>query len=161
AAITYAILNIAGQGDEIVAASTLYGGTYNLFSITLKRLGIKTNFVNPDNPANFEAAINDKTKAIYVESIGNPGINLVDDEESGKIAHKYGILFIDAISVGAPYLGSPLGHGADIVVHSATKFSGDHGTTMGGVIVEKGDFDYEASGRYPDCTEPNQQYEGL
>lgn len=161
AAITYAILNIAGQGDEIVAASTLYGGTYNLFSITLKRLGIKTNFVNPDNPANFEAAINDKTKAIYVESIGNPGINLVDFEEIGKIAHKYGILFIVDNTFGTPYLVRPLEHGADIVVHSATKFIGGHGTTMGGVIVEKGDFDYEASGRYPDFTEPNQQYEGL
>ena len=161
AAITYAILNIAGQGDEIVAASTLYGGTYNLFSITLKRLGIKTNFVNPDNPANFEAAINDKTKAIYVESIGNPGINLVDFEEIGKVAHKYGILFIVDNTFGTPYLVRPLEHGADIVVHSATKFIGGHGTTMGGVIVEKGDFDYEASGRYPDFTEPNQQYEGL
>ena len=161
AAITYAILNIAGQGDEIVAASTLYGGTYNLFSITLKRLGIKTNFVNPDNPANFEAAINDKTKAIYVESIGNPGINLVDFEEIGKIAHKYGILFIVDNTFGTPYLVRPLEHGADIVVHSATKFIGGHGITMGGVIVEKGDFDYEASGRYPDFTEPNQQYEGL
>jgi O-acetylhomoserine (thiol)-lyase len=143
------------------AASTLYGGTYNLFSITLKRLGIKTNFVNPDNPANFEAAINDKTKAIYVESIGNPGINLVDFEEIGKIAHKYGILFIVDNTFGTPYLVRPLEHGADIVVHSATKFIGGHGTTMGGVIVEKGDFDYEASGRYPDFTEPNQQYEGL
>ena len=131
AAITYAILNIAGQGDEIVAASTLYGGTYNLFSITLKRLGIKTNFVNPDNPANFEAAINDKTKAIYVESIGNPGINLVDFEEIGKIAHKYGILFIVDNTFGTPYLVRPLEHGADIVVHSATKFIGGQGTTMG------------------------------
>ena len=124
AAITYAILNIAGQGDEIVAASTLYGGTYNLFSITLKRLGIKTNFVNPDNPANFEAAINDKTKAIYVESIGNPGINLVDFEEIGKVAHKYGILFIVDNTFGTPYLVRPLEHGADIVVHSAPCSSG-------------------------------------
>lgn len=131
AAITYAILNIAGSGDEIVAASTLYGGTYNLFSVTLKRLGITTHFVDPDDPANFEAKINEKTKAIYVESIGNPGINLVDFEALGEIAHKHGLLFIVDNTFGTPYLVRPLDHGADVVVHSATKFIGGHGTTMG------------------------------
>ena len=161
AAITYAILNVAGSGDEIVAASTLYGGTYNLFSVTLKRLGITTHFVDPDDPANFEAKINDKTKAIYVESIGNPGINLVDFEALGEIAHKHGLLFIVDNTFGTPYLVRPLDHGADVVVHSATKFIGGHGTTMGGVVVEKGDFDYQASGRYPGFTEPNEHYEGL
>ena len=161
AAITYAILNIAGSGDEIVAASTLYGGTYNLFSVTLKRLGITTHFVDPDDPANFEAKINEKTKAIYVESIGNPGINLVDFEALGEIAHKHGLLFIVDNTFGTPYLVRPLDHGADVVVHSATKFIGGHGTTMGGVVVEKGDFDYQASGRYPGFTEPNEHYEGL
>lgn len=161
AAITYAILNLAQAGDEIVAASTLYGGTYELFNVTLKRLGITTRFVDPDDPANFAAAITAKTKAVYVESIGNPGINLVDFEAIAQIAHAHGLVFIVDNTFGTPYLVRPLDHGADVVVHSATKFIGGHGTTMGGVIVEKGDFDYAASGRYPDFTTPNAQYEGL
>lgn len=161
AAITYAILNLAQAGDEIVAASTLYGGTYELFNVTLKRLGITTHFVDPDDPANFAAAITAKTKAVYVESIGNPGINLVDFEAIAEIAHAHGLVFIVDNTFGTPYLIRPLDHGADVVVHSATKFIGGHGTTMGGVIVEKGDFDYAASGRYPDFTTPNAQYEGL
>ncbi|MBW1606427.1 O-acetylhomoserine aminocarboxypropyltransferase/cysteine synthase family protein [Lactobacillus sp. Sy-1] len=161
AAITAAILNIAGQGDEIVAASTLYGGTYDLFAVTLPKLGIKTHFVDPDDPENFAKAITPKTKAVYVESIGNPNINLVDFEAIAKIAHENKILFIVDNTFGTPYLVQPLEHGADVVVHSATKFIGGHGTTMGGVIVENGKFDYQASGKYPGFTEPNDQYDGL
>lgn len=161
AAITAAILNIAGEGDEIVAASTLYGGTYDLFAVTLPKLGVTTHFVNPDDPANFEAPINEHTKALYVESIGNPQINLVDFEAIAKIAHAHGILLIVDNTFGTPYLVNPLDHGADIVIHSATKFIGGHGTTMGGVIVENGKFDYQASGKYPGFTEPNDQYNGL
>lgn len=161
AAITAAILNIAKAGDEIVSASTIYGGTYDLFAVTLPKLGITTNFVNPDDPNNFAAAINEHTKALYVESIGNPGINLVDFKAIAKIAHDHGILFIVDNTFGTPYLVKPLDFGADIVIHSATKFIGGHGTTMGGIIVENGQFDYHASGRYPDFTTPNAQYDGL
>ncbi|UQS85913.1 O-acetylhomoserine aminocarboxypropyltransferase/cysteine synthase (plasmid) [Nicoliella spurrieriana] len=161
AAITAAILNIAGQGDEIVAASTLYGGTYDLFAVTLPKLGITTHFVDPDDPENFAKAITPKTKAVYVESIGNPNINLVDFEAIAKVAHANNILFIVDNTFGTPYLVQPLDHGADVVVHSATKFIGGHGTTMGGVIVENGKFDYKASGKYPGFTEPNDQYDGL
>ena len=161
AAITAAILNIASQGDEIVAASTLYGGTYDLFAVTLPKLGITTHFVDPDDPANFAKEINEHTKALYVESIGNPRINLVDFEKIAKIAHDHGILFIVDNTFGTPYLVKPLDHGADVVVHSATKFIGGHGTTMGGVIVENGKFDYQASGRYPGFTTPNDQYDGI
>ncbi|WP_283679757.1 O-acetylhomoserine aminocarboxypropyltransferase/cysteine synthase family protein [Lentilactobacillus sp. Marseille-Q4993] len=161
AAIVSAILNVAGKGDEIVSASTLYGGTFDLFNVTLPRLGIKTHFVDPDEPENFEKEINDKTKALYVESIGNPGINLVDFEVIADVAHRHGLILIVDNTFGTPYLVKPLDHGADVVVHSATKFIGGHGTTMGGVIVEKGDFDWQASGRYPGFTEPNAQYNGL
>lgn len=161
AAITAAILNVAGEGDEIVSASTLYGGTFNLFNVTLPKLGIKTHFVDPDDPENFEAPINERTKAIYVESIGNPGINLVDFEAIAEVAHRHGIILIVDNTFGTPYLVRPLDHGADVVVHSATKFIGGHGTTMGGVIVENGKFDWKASGRYPGFTEPNAQYNGL
>lgn len=161
AAITAAILNIAKTGDNIVAASTLYGGTYDLFKVTLYKLGINTNFVNPDKPDNFEKAISHKTKAIYVESIGNPNINLVDFEKIADIAHEKNILFIVDNTFGTPYLIRPLDHGADIVIHSATKFIGGHGTTMGGVIVENDKFDYKKSGKYSDFIEPNEQYDGL
>ncbi|CAK8054455.1 O-acetylhomoserine aminocarboxypropyltransferase/cysteine synthase family protein [Eupransor demetentiae] len=161
AAITSAILNIAEQGDNIVSAATLYGGTHNLFAVTLPKLGIQTTFVNPDDPTNFEAAIDEKTKALYVESIGNPNINLVDFEAIAAIAHKHKILFIVDNTFGTPYLVRPLEHGADIVIHSATKFIGGHGTTMGGIIVEGDQFDYKASGKYPGLTEPNEQYNGL
>lgn len=161
AAITAAILNVAAKGDEIVSASTLYGGTFNLFNVTLPKLGIKTHFVDPDDPENFEAPINERTKALYVESIGNPGINLVDFEAIAEVAHRHGIILIVDNTFGTPYLVRPLDHGADVVVHSATKFIGGHGTTMGGVIVENGKFDWKASGRYPGFTEPNAQYNGL
>ncbi|CAJ1227933.1 O-acetylhomoserine aminocarboxypropyltransferase [Levilactobacillus zymae] len=161
AAITAAILNVAQQGDEIVSAKTLYGGTYDLFNVTLKKLGITTHFVDSDDPQNFEDQINEHTKALYVESIGNPDINLVDFEAIGAIAHKHHIIFIVDNTFGTPYLVRPLEHGADVVVHSATKFIGGHGTTMGGVIVEGGKFDWKASGKYPEFTQPDPQYNGL
>ena len=161
AAITYAILNIAGAGDEIVSASTLYGGTYNLFAITLPKLGIKTVFVNPDDPENFRKAINEKTKALYIETIGNPGTNLIDIEAVAKIAHENGLPLIVDNTFGTPYLIRPIEYGADIVVHSATKFIGGHGTSIGGVVVDSGRFNWAASGRFPGFTEPDPSYHGL
>lgn len=161
AAITYAILNIAGAGDEIVSASTLYGGTYNLFAATLPKLGIKTVFVNPDNVENFREAITDKTKALYIESIGNPGINLVDIEALAKIAHENKIPLIVDNTFGTPYLFRPIDFGADIVVHSATKFIGGHGTSIGGVIVDAGKFDWAASGKFKEFTTPDPSYNGI
>jgi len=161
AAITYAIINIAGTGDEIVSASTLYGGTYNLFAATLPRLGIKTVFVNPDDPENFRKAITDKTKALYIETIGNPGTNLVDIEAVAAIAHENGIPLIVDNTFGTPYLIRPIEFGADIVVHSATKFIGGHGTSIGGVIIDSGKFDWAGSGRFPGLTEPDPSYHGI
>lgn len=161
AAIMYAILNIASAGDEIVSASTLYGGTYNLFSTTLSKLGIKVIFVNPDDPENFRKAISDKTRAVYIETIGNPGINLIDIEAVAKIAHDNGIPLIVDNTFGTPYLIRPIEYGADIVVHSATKFIGGHGTSIGGVIVDAGKFDWEASGKFPGLTQPDPSYHGL
>ncbi|WP_395320158.1 O-acetylhomoserine aminocarboxypropyltransferase/cysteine synthase family protein [Fructilactobacillus frigidiflavus] len=161
AAVNAAITNIASAGDEIVSASTLYGGTYNLFNVTLPKAGITTHFVDSDDPQNFEAAINDKTKALYLETIGNPDINLANIDKIAKIAHRHGILLIVDNTFASPYLYRPLDHGADVVVESATKFIGGHGTTMGGVIIENGKFDYQASGRYPDFTNPNAHYNGL
>ncbi|MHB8125443.1 MAG: homocysteine synthase [Desulfitobacteriaceae bacterium] len=161
AAVTYAILNIAGAGDEIVAASTLYGGTYNLFSVTLPKLGIKTVFVDPDNSENFRMAINEKTKAVYIESIGNPGINIIDIEAVAKIAHENGLPLIIDNTFGTPYLIKPIEFGADIVVHSATKFIGGHGTSIGGVIVDSGNFDWAGSGKFPGLTEPDPSYHGV
>ncbi|MFZ5946253.1 MAG: homocysteine synthase [Bacillota bacterium] len=161
AAITYAILNIAGAGDEIVAASTLYGGTYNLFSLTLPKLGIKTTFVNPDNLDEYKNAINEKTKAIYIETIGNPQINIIDIEKVAEIAHAHGLPLIIDNTFGTPYLIKPIEFGADIVVHSATKFIGGHGTAIGGVIVDSGKFDWEKSGRFSEFTKPDPSYHGL
>ena len=161
AAIAYAIQNVASAGDNIVAASTLYGGTYNLFSATLPRFGITTKFVNPDNLDEFKAAIDDNTKAVYVESVGNPGANLVDLEAIAEIAHAHGIIVIVDNTFGTPYLFRPFEHGADVVVHSATKYLGGHGTTIAGVIVESGKFDYKASGRYPGFVEGDVHYNGL
>jgi len=161
AAITYAVLNIAGTGDNIVSASTLYGGTYNLFNYTLPKLGIDTIFVDPDQPENFRAAINDKTKAIYIESIGNPGINIIDIEKVAAIAHENGIPLIIDNTFGTPYLIRPIEFGADIVVHSATKFIGGHGTSIGGIIVDSGKFDWKASGKFPGLTEPDPSYHGV
>ncbi|KNY26754.1 homocysteine synthase [Pseudobacteroides cellulosolvens] len=161
AAITYAILNIAGSGDEIVSASTLYGGTYNLFAATLPRLGINTIFVDPDDPENFRKAINEKTKAVYIETIGNPGINLIDIEAVAKIAHDNKIPLIVDNTFGTPYLIRPIEFGADIVVHSATKFIGGHGTSIGGLIVDSGNFDWAGSGKFPGLTEPDPSYHGV
>ncbi len=160
AAITYAILNIAESGDNIVSASTLYGGTYNLFSVTLPKLGVTTTFVDPDDLHNFERAVNSKTKAFFIETIGNPGINLIDIEALAALAHKYGLPLIVDNTFGTPYLIRPIEYGADIVVHSATKFLGGHGTTLGGVIVESGKFDWK-NGKFPGFTEPDLHYNGL
>ena len=161
-AITYSILNIAGAGDEIVAASTLYGGTYNLFSATLPVLGIKTRFVDPDKAENFVEALTDKTKAIYIETIGNPGINLIDIEKVAEIAHHHKIPLIVDNTFGTPYLIRPIEHGADIVVHSATKFLGGHGTSIGGIIVDSGNFDWEAHhDKFKGLTEPDESYNGI
>ena len=161
AAIAYAIQNVASAGDNIVAASTLYGGTYNLFSATLPRFGITTKFVNPDNLDEFKAAIDDNTKAVYVESVGNPGANLVDLEAIAEIAHAHGIIVIVDNTFGTPYLFRPFEYGADVVVHAATKYLGGHGTTIAGVIVESGKFDYKASDRYPGFVEGDVHYNGL
>jgi O-acetylhomoserine (thiol)-lyase len=161
AAITYSILNIAGTGDEIVAASTLYGGTYNLFNHTLPKYGINTTFVNPDDPENFRNAINDRTKAVFIETIGNPGINIIDIEAVAKIAHENKIPLIIDNTFGTPYLIRPIEFGADIVVHSATKFIGGHGTSIGGVIVDSGKFDWISSGKFPGLTEPDPSYHGI
>ncbi len=161
AAVTYAILNIAGTGDEIVSASTLYGGTYNLFSVTLPRFGVHTCFVNPAKTENFAAAINEKTKAVFIETIGNPETNIVDIEAVARIAHQHGIPLIVDNTFGTPYLIKPIKYGADIVVHSATKFIGGHGTSLGGIIVDSGNFDWAASGRFPGLTEPDTSYNGL
>ncbi|RJF36403.1 O-acetylhomoserine aminocarboxypropyltransferase/cysteine synthase family protein [Oenococcus oeni] len=161
AAVTAAILNVAGGGDHIVSASTLYGGTYELFSETLKKLGIETTFVDPDDPANFQAAIKENTKAIFFESLGNPAINIVDFQAVAAIAKKYKIITVVDSTFATPFLVRPFDYGIDIVVHSATKFIGGHGTTIGGVVVEKGDFDYQASNRYPDFVNPTASYNGL
>jgi O-acetylhomoserine (thiol)-lyase len=160
AAITYSILNIAGVGDEIVAAATLYGGTYSLFVHTLKNFGIKVNLVNPDNIEEFEKAINEKTKAVYIETIGNPGINIIDIQAVADIAHKNGVPLIVDNTFASPYLLKPIDFGADIVVHSATKFIGGHGTSIGGVIVDSGKFNWD-NGKFPGLVEPDESYHGL
>lgn len=161
AAITYSILNIAEAGDEIVASSTLYGGTYNLFSTTLPRLGIKTTFVDCDKPENFRGAINENTKALYIETIGNPVINIADIEAIANIAHENNIPLIVDNTFGTPYLVRPFEFGADIVVHSATKFIGGHGTSIGGIIVDSGKFNWEKSGKFKLLTEPDLSYHGI
>lgn len=161
AAITYSILNIAGAGDEIVSATSLYGGTYNLFANTLPKLGIAVKFVDPSNPSHFEAAVTEHTKALYAETIGNPKGDVIDIEAIASIAHKYGIPLIVDNTFPSPYLCRPIEHGADIVVHSATKFIGGHGTSIGGVIVDGGKFDWKASGKFPGLTDPDPSYHGV
>lgn len=161
AAVTYAILNIAKAGDEIVTSSALYGGTYNLFAHTLKNFGINTIFVDSTDPRDFDAAVTEKTKLIYAESIGNPKLTVLDFEEISKVAHKHGIPFVVDNTVPTPYLFKPFDFGADIIVHSATKFLGGHGTSIGGVIVDSGKFDWAASGKFPQLTEPDPSYHGL
>ncbi|UHA74395.1 homocysteine synthase [Paenibacillus sp. 481] len=161
AAITYAILNIAEAGDEIVSASTLYGGTYNLFANTLPKLGIKVHFVDGSDPENFRKAITSKTKAVYAEAIGNPKGDVLDIEAVANIAHEHGVPFIVDNTFPSPYLLRPIEFGADIVVHSATKFIGGHGTSIGGVIVDSGKFDWSASDKFPGLTTPDPSYHGL
>lgn len=161
AAITYAVLNIAKAGDHIVAADTLYGGTHNLFSHTLPQWGINTTFVNPDSPESFEAAIRDNTKAVYMESLGNPGTNVIDMEAVAEIAHKHGIPLIVDNTFGTPCLIRPISFGADVVVHSATKYIGGHGTSLGGVIVDSGQFDWKQNHKFPSLTEPDPSYHGV
>ena len=162
AAIVYSILNIAGSGDEIVSASTLYGGTYNLFTATLPRLGINTIFVDPDEPENFAKAITDKTKAIFIETIGNPSINLIDIEAVADIAHKNNIPLIVDNTFGTPYLIRPFEFGADIVVHSATKFIGGQGNSIGGLIIDSGNFDWKASGKFNSfLVDPDPSYNNI
>lgn len=161
AAINAAILNILQAGDEIVAAPTIYGGTFNLLANMLPKLGIITHFVNPDDPESFRAAINDKTRLVYSETIGNPGINLIDIEKIAEIAHEAKIPFMLDNTFGTPYLIKVFDYGVDIVVHSATKFIGGHGTTLGGVVVDSGNFDWIGSGKFPCLTEPDPSYHGL
>lgn len=160
AAITYAVEALAGAGENIVASETIYGGTYNLLAHTLPRYGITAKFVSPE-PSEFEKAIDDKTKALYVETLGNPNSNVADIEAIADIAHKHGIPLVVDSTFATPYLVRPIEYGADIVVHSATKFIGGHGTAIGGVIVDGGKFDWAASGRYPWISEPNPSYHGI
>lgn len=160
AAITFSILNIAQAGDEIVASSSLYGGTYNLFAHTLPRLGIKVVFADQSNPENFRALINDKTKAVFVETIGNPRINVADLEAISAVAHENGIPLIVDNTFATPILCRPFDHGADIVVHSTTKFIGGHGTAIGGIIVDSGKFDW-TNGKFPGLTTPDPSYHGV
>src|SRR5579864_6716744 len=161
AAETLAILNIAEAGDEIVSSASLYGGTYNLFHYTLPKLGITVRFVDGRDPENFRSAINERTKAIYAETLGNPRLDTLDISAVAALAHEYGLPLIIDNTVPTPYLVQPFKHGADIVVHSATKFIGGHGTSIGGIIVDSGKFDWAASGRFPGLTEPDPSYHGL
>ncbi|WP_432414450.1 homocysteine synthase [Bacillus altitudinis] len=161
AATTYSILNIAGAGDEIVSSSSLYGGTYNLFAHTLKKLGITVKFVDSSNLEELEAAITDKTKAVYAESIGNPKGDILHIEAVSAIAHKHHIPLIVDNTLASPYLLRPIEFGADIVVHSATKFIGGHGTSIGGVIVDSGKFPWAESDKFKGLTEPDPSYHGL
>lgn len=161
AAIGYTIQNLAFAGDHIVAAKTIYGGTYNLLAHTLPQYGIETTFVNPDENGSFEKAIKENTKAIFIEVLGNPNSNLIDVEKVAETAHSHNIPLVVDSTFTPPSIFRPIEHGADIVVHSLTKFVGGHGTTLGGVIVESGNFDWEASGKFPSLTEPNPSYHGI
>ena len=160
AAITYTIENLAQNGDHIVAAKNIYGGSYNLLEHTLPQYGITTTFVEPE-PEAFEAAIKDNTKALYIETLGNPNSDVADIEAIAKVAHAHKIPLVVDNTFATPYLVRPIEYGADIVVHSATKFIGGHGTTIGGVIVDSGKFDWEASGKFASLTEPNPSYHGI
>ena len=160
AAIHLALLNIVESGDEIVASSNLYGGTYNLLNITFKKLGIKVHFVDPSHPDNFKNAITDKTKAVYAETIGNPRIDVLDIEAVADIAHNHNIPLIVDNTFPTPYLLRPFEFGADIIVHSATKFIGGHGTSIGGVIVDSGKFNWD-NGKFPGLVEPDESYHGI
>ena len=161
AAVTYTILNLAQNGDNIVSAKNIYGGSFNLFEHTLPQYGIDTNFVDIFNEEQVESAINEKTKALYIETLGNPNSDVVDIESVAKIAHKHKIPLVVDNTFATPYLVRPIEYGADIVVHSATKFIGGHGTSIGGVIVDGGNFDWEASGKFDLLTKPNPSYHGI
>lgn len=160
AAITLALLNIVETGSEIVASSNLYGGSYNLLNITFAKLGIKVHFVDPSDPNNFKEVINDKTRAIYAETIGNPAIDVLDIEAVAQIAHDNGLPLVIDNTFASPYLCRPFEHGADIVIHSATKFIGGHGTSIGGIIVDSGKFNWD-NGKFPGLVEPNPSYHGI
>lgn len=161
AAVTYAIESITRAGDHIVTAKQIYGGSYNLLAHTLTNYGVNTTFVDGDDPDIFKAALQENTKAIFIESLGNPNSSLIDVEAVSKIAHDHKIPLIIDNTFGTPYLFRPIEHGADIVIHSATKFLGGHGTTLGGVIVDSGKFDWEASGKFPQLSEPDPSYHGV
>lgn len=161
AAVTYSILNIAGAGDEIVAASTLYGGTYELFTDTLPQLGITTHFVDPDHPEEIEKAITPKTKAVYIETLGNPAINIPDFDLIRDIAHAKNLPVLVDNTFATPYLFRPLEHGLDVSIHSTTKFIGGHGTTLGGAIIENGEFNWNQPERYPHFAKPDASYHGI
>lgn len=161
AAIDYTIRSLAVAGDHVVASNTIYGGTYNLFEHTLPDYGITTTFVDPDDISNFENAIQDNTKLLYIETLGNPNSNVADIEEIAKVAHKHKIPLVVDNTFATPYLVRPIEYGADIVVHSATKFIGGHGTAIGGVIVDSGKFDWIGSGKFPSLVEPNPSYHGV
>lgn len=161
AAISYAVQNIALAGDHIVSSANVYGGTYNLFANTLKDQGISTTFVDPSDPANFEAAILPNTKLLYTETLGNPNSDVVDLEAISAVAHKHGIPLIVDSTFATPYLLRPIEHGADVVVHSATKFIGGHGTVMGGVIIDSGNFDWAQNDKFPGLSKPNPSYHGV
>lgn len=161
AAIDYTIRSLAVAGDHVVASNTIYGGTYNLLEHTLPDYGITTTFVDPDDISNFENAIQDNTKLLYIETLGNPNSNVADIEELAKVAHKHKIPLVVDNTFATPYLVRPIEYGADIVVHSATKFIGGHGTAIGGVIVDSGKFDWIGSGKFPSLVEPNPSYHGV
>lgn len=161
AAIDYTIRSLAVAGDHVVASNTIYGGTYNLLEHTLPDYGITTTFVDPDDISNFENAIQDNTKLLYIETLGNPNSNVADIEEIAKVAHKHKIPLVVDNTFATPYLVRPIEYGADIVVHSTTKFIGGHGTAIGGVIVDSGKFDWIGSGKFPSLVEPNPSYHGV
>ena len=161
AAVSYVIQNLALAGDHIVAAKNIYGGTYNYLAHTIVDFGVTTTFVDPLDPKNFEAAIQENTKALYIEVLGNPNSEVSDIEEIAKIAHAHKIPLVIDSTFATPYLVRPIEYGADIVIHSATKFIGGHGTTIGGVIVDAGNFDWKASGKFPQLSEPNESYHGI
>lgn len=161
AAVTYTFQNLTRAGDHIVASKYIYGGTYNLLEHTLPSQGVTATFVDPDEEGSWEAAIRENTKALFVETIGNPNANLVDMEKIAEIAHRHGIVLVVDSTFATPYLYRPFEHGADIVIHSATKFIGGHGTAIGGVIIEGGRFDWKASGKYPALTQPDPSYHGV
>jgi O-acetylhomoserine (thiol)-lyase len=161
AAVTYTFQALAKAGDHIVSSKTIYGGTYNLLAHTLPEYGIETTFVDPEVDGSFENAIRENTKAIFIETLGNPNSNLIDIEEIAKIAHAHKIPLVVDSTFATPYLVRPIEYGADIVVHSATKFIGGHGTAIGGVIVDGGKFDWEASGKFPQFVDPNPSYHGV